>query len=708
MKVVIICLLFVSINSAISSQTVTKTDSLKKVLKLAANKAKVFNELSREELNGSPKEALRYALMALSESQKTNDIMQKGDAYWYIARSYQMLNDYDKCNEYADSAVLVFQKTKNRDSEINCQVLKASTLMLQGKYNESLELFEQTAEKAKKTDAKHVYASILINMGRIHRTRGNFVSALNHFEKSLKIAEEINHVFLMGNAYYFIGATYQDQQNYDVAIENFLLALSIYEKNNFNIQIPYLLISLGSAYQESKNYTEALNHFQEALGYHIASDDRWGLKELYGNIGNVYFELNNLDSAWVYHQKSLDISKEIKDMSGECSALNSLGEVLIQQKKYKTALTYFNSALELNSKVENKFKLAIILYNLGRCYANLDNTDKGLELLHESLHLADSLNVKYERMILNKEISIIYSGLKKFEKALAYYEVYSGLNDSIYKEESHRHFVNMEQKYQSEKQKQEISNLKINNIEQEIIIRKQRSVRNFSILGFIFSVITGLLFYRSYLLKKRANNEKEALLKEIHHRVKNNLQIISSLLSIQSEYDADEKVIGAFLESQSRVKAMALIHQLLYQAENLTKVNFGEYLKQLVSNLSAVFQKPGTSIQTIIHADGYKFDIETSIPLGLIVTELVSNAYKYAFTGKTTGEINISLYPESDKVFLMSVADNGTGLPDGKNPDDFNTLGLRLVKILTGQLDGKFSYKYNHGAVFNVEFTESL
>jgi two-component sensor histidine kinase len=333
---------------------------------------------------------------------------------------------------------------------------------------------------------------------------------------------------------------------------------------------------------------------------------------------------------------------------------------------------------------------------------------KGLDMLKEGLTLADSMNFRYEKMILNKEISHAYSRLENYKKALEHYQQYAEMHDSVYQEQAQRNMVEMEQKFQAEKRNMEISQLRLDNAEKELNIRKQKSVRNLFLACFIFALITGVVVYRSYKRKKKADSEKEALLKEIHHRVKNNLQIISSLLNIQTEYVTDLEVMGAVQESQSRVKAMALIHQLLYQEKNLTRIEFGSYLKQLTSTLSSIFQKPGSQIAVAIHVSDVYFDIETSIPLGLIVTELVSNAYKYAFNGTAEGNIEIDLKPGPDNNHLLMVSDNGPGLPAGTDIHSLKTLGLKLVNILTGQLDGRFSYEYKNGALFMIEFSESI
>ena len=691
----------------VPGQNTIKTDSLKRVLKSSKNKAVVLNELASSYLTVSPREALKYAETALEEAKQKGDNSQLGEAYRISSIAYQSLNNYKRSIEFSDSALALYKRIKDDTGILKCQEVLAATYMLEGNYDTALYLLHTSAERAKQINEKRTYAAILIQTGRIHMVRGNFNEALHNFEKALKIARETNNRYLQGHIYHFKGMVYQDQQKFELAIENYLKALPIFEAENIVTQIPYLLVSLGSALEETKNHKEALHYYTNALKYYRNTNDRWGLNSLYVYIGSVYFEMNNMDSAWTYFNKSLKISEEINEKSAECNALYKLGEILAFRREYSKALKYLDRAMELNSEIDNNYQLVNILYTRGNCYLLMGKIKESLAVLIKGLTLADSLNLKYERMILNKEISSAFAESGDYKKALQYFEAYSELRDSIYQETAHKNLVEMEKKYQSEKQKSEISQLKLDNLEQDRTIGKQKSVRNIFVLAFLFAAITGFLYYRSYVSKRNANREKEVLLKEIHHRVKNNLQIISSLLNIQSEYVNDNKIAGAVQESQSRVQAMALIHQMLYQEKNLTKINFSDYLKQLTSTLASIFQNKDSKVDISIDTPDSWFNIETSIPLGLIVTELVSNAYKYAFKNGHDGKIVILLKHISEKKYNLTISDNGEGLPEGTDILNSNSMGLKLANILTGQLDGLLSYEYNNGAVFNVEFTEN-
>jgi two-component system, sensor histidine kinase PdtaS len=686
------------------SQSSIKIDSLKNELKHARVKSKIYNELANQYMRISPREAMTYVQLAYRHAVDEGDLFQEAEAIRLKAFAYGMYNEYTKSGILADSALIIFKKIKNFEKVTECQYLKASGLMLQGKYNEANELFNLCAEEAKKLKARQLEATIQIQIGRIHRVSGNYDSALACYKEALTIGKEIRNNLIVANAYHHMGIVYQDKQSLEMAIDCHIKALPLFEKENTLTQIPYVYISLGSAYRDSKNYTESLKYLHRASEYLIKLNDRWGLFELNRNLGMTYLDLNMPDSARLYFQYSLGYCREINEKAGESDNLKFLGEILILQKEYSKALVYLQESKQLNDSVGNQLELTNILYDIGRTKVYMGEYVEGLTILKQSLSLADSLDVLYEKMIIHKEISTAYLKLNRPAQALKNFEIYSTLRDSVYKIESNRHFVEMEQKYKSEKQKQEINQLRIDKIEQDVAIRKQRSVRNIFILGFVFASLTGFLFYRSYIIRKKADLEKEALLKEIHHRVKNNLQIISSLLSIQTDSVTDTKVINAVQESQGRVKAMALIHQLLYQNQDLSRIDFGTYLPQLVNALSSIYKKQGTAVNTDIEAANISFDIDLAIPLGLIITELTANAFKYAFNGNETGKLSIRINKRINNEYLLIVSDNGPGLPTGIRVNELNSMGLKLVHILTDQLDGTFEYNYNQGAIFTVKF----
>ncbi len=279
----------------------------------------------------------------------------------------------------------------------------------------------------------------------------------------------------------------------------------------------------------------------------------------------------------------------------------------------------------------------------------------------------------------------------------------------------------------SEQLSESIANFKTREIEKEknlaIQVEKNKSEKAFLISVFI-GVFSSLILIalaitirqRKALSKKnheiekqraeieKRDAEKGLLLKEIHHRVKNNFQIVSSLLEMQSKGIEDEKAKELAIEGKNRVKSMAIIHQRLYQNEELT-IDFNNYIKTLTNEITNMYD-PNNEVNVSINAENHHLDIDTAIPLGLILNELITNAFKYGFSDLEK-KLEVELKKINEEEFVLRVADNGKGVPESFDPLKAKSLGLRLIRRLSKQLQGSMNYSFNNGSVFEVSFLSS-
>ncbi len=201
---------------------------------------------------------------------------------------------------------------------------------------------------------------------------------------------------------------------------------------------------------------------------------------------------------------------------------------------------------------------------------------------------------------------------------------------------------------------------------------------------------------------KASLQEKETLLKEIHHRVKNNLQIISSLLRLQSRHIEDQQAIELVSESQNRVRSMALVHEQLYQSSNLAEVDLQKYIQTLTSNLLRSYSINSCRVHLTIDVEPIALGVDLAIPCGLIINELISNCLKYAFPEHRKGEIRVSLHRKGKKSFILTIRDDGIGLPENLDLHSTDTLGLQLVHRLTKQLGGIVELNCDQGTEFKI------
>ena len=197
--------------------------------------------------------------------------------------------------------------------------------------------------------------------------------------------------------------------------------------------------------------------------------------------------------------------------------------------------------------------------------------------------------------------------------------------------------------------------------------------------------------------------EKIVLLREIHHRVKNNLQIVSSLLNLQAGYITDKKILQVFKESQTRIRSMALIHEKLYQSRDLDKINFSDYIDSLIKDLIKSYRSQITRLNIRSETGMIFLEIDQAILCGLIINELISNSIKHAFKGRAEGEIVVRLSNE-DENYEVIVQDNGIGFPDDFDISTSDSLGLQLVTSLTSQLAGKLEINSDSGTIVKISF----
>lgn len=234
----------------------------------------------------------------------------------------------------------------------------------------------------------------------------------------------------------------------------------------------------------------------------------------------------------------------------------------------------------------------------------------------------------------------------------------------------------------------------------------EASIAKFSVDGKLYFTaivrdVTGRRIQEQQM--RRSLEEKEVLLKEVHHRVKNNLQLISSLLNLQARKSQDRAVSSAIEESQARIRTIALVHELLYRSDDLSRVNFAQYVKKLVANLLQSLCPDG-KIHASIEAEPVELDIDKAVASGLIVNELVTNSLKHAFKADDKGEITVRLKRNQRGECVLSVHDNGCGLAQDIDLIHSQTLGVRLVTNLTRQLNGRVEFLRDSGTTVSVVF----
>ncbi|MEO5681302.1 MAG: sensor histidine kinase [Chitinophagaceae bacterium] len=395
-----------------------------------------------------------------------------------------------------------------------------------------------------------------------------------------------------------------------------------------------------------------------------------------------------------------------------------------------SAKKYYASSLDIYSSTNaNSEVIAIACYDLAKFYVKQGAYKDAAPYINKMLPIAVSSPMIAGIRLLQFKID---SAGGRYSSAIRHLQQYNSMNDSMFNATKSKQIEELQIQYETNKKNsdlvrkdQDISLLKKNSELQKVNLRQAKAFRNIILASALLLVVLLVLAHNRYRLKQRTNieleaqqklinqknvslqqlvNEKDWLVKEIHHRVKNNFHIVMGLLGTQSGYLQSKEAVLAMQESQQRVHAMSLIHQKLYQSENLSAINMPDYIHELVEYLKDSLDTR-RRISFLVHVDRVEMDLSYSVPVGLILNEAITNAIKYGFAGNRTGNIWISLLYTDENKMLLTIADNGAGLPAGFDLEKRDTMGINLMKGLTEDLGGTFLMQNMEGARITIAFT---
>lgn len=398
-----------------------------------------------------------------------------------------------------------------------------------------------------------------------------------------------------------------------------------------------------------------------------------------------------------------------------------------QAERYYTELTKLTSLLHKNNEITTE-----VNYELGQYFLGRQQYGKAGIYFQNALNASEGINT----LSITKDIHLMLyrsdSATGNYLSAMQHLMKHGSLNDSIFNETKSRQIEELQVQYETAKKEKDIEFLNNQNQMQLIRVGQAKKTTNITLAGIALLLIIVGLLYNRYLIKQRSTRkleahqkeldqknsflgtlnaeqnklieEKEWLIREIHHRVKNNLEIIMSLLNTQAKYIDNDAAFIAINDSRRRVQAISLIHQKLYQSENTHSIDMRQYIDELVSYLRDSFDTGGRSV---IEQDveSLKLDVAKATPLGLIINEGIVNAIKYAFPDRQRGIVRISLKYDHPDHLLLKICDNGVGLPPDMEVSKQDSLGFSLMRGLTRQLDGVLNMENNKGLHISIRFS---
>lgn len=588
--------------------------------------------------------------------------------YWHT-------RNLDKALLLANKIFALALSAGNKTWQGRLQITLGAILLRQEKLDAAYTVLQSAKTKLSKRD----WPLLLTQLGYVFERRGQLSKAADYALEGLKLGDSLQDLKTRAMAYSDLSNLFWKQSKFEKGLEYGLQSEAIFKQRGLqDMDYSFTLYIIGNNYLSQKDYPNAQKYFKLAL----AQSNRY---QFYNNLADIYISLN-----------------ELYTLTGD----------------YTKATFNAQQAIKYSTLLDNNF----MLMRSWLCLAKLQNLtnkpDNAIKSLQTCLQVATQnfgdaffLNQVY------KELGKAYSATGDYKNAYAAFTKYDALKDSVFTAEADQRVAKLQTEFDVAKKETTIKTQ-----QQSILQQKRLKWITLAAATLLLMLVVGL--YRTYQNKRKVNTtlqtlnknlenknmlldkrnaENELLLKEIHHRVKNNLEIVSGLLALQAAQINHPSAQAVMQASQNRVLSMGIIHQKLYQKDNLAAIEMKDYFMQLgegiLDTFNAAHRVKITSPMPLI-----ELDVDTAVPIGLIANELLTNALKYAFKENEPGQVNISLTATGTaNELLFRVCDNGIGKPEIVN-DKSTGFGTELVNLLVQQLEGKLTTEINHGTIISIYF----
>ena len=601
------------------------------------------------------------------------------DEKWAIEESLNQANQYDIAGNWKCCQLILANLSKkagqfNPTEKLHLLLAKAAYLTNRQLYDSAkvvASLANLTANKPEWLPEK-TKALLILSYGAL-KTR-NIFAAYSWADSALQLSRKSNDKLLEGKA---------------------LLQMAFCARRNFN-----------------SSARRAFPYYIQAIEAATASADSATLFT-----GNMFyatdnFEVKNWQEGFPYFKNAVAIGTACNNINFTYTLCISVGYTMMQQGLSGEAMTLYKQALALAKQQQLPYYIEHACNEISGTFQEIKQYDSALVYadLAAAVPGVDSFYTNIWELKAG-----IYSDMGNYKAAAAMYAKALTWNDEDFLYRNQNQLSGYEARLKTKEKEQQVEHEKKRSVELEWITAGVAALLMMAAIAF-FLQRRGrkkLSLQNTIIQKQRGQLEdsllqKDMLLKEIHHRVKNNLAVIGSLLELQSSSMEDGKAKAAITEGQNRVRSIALIHQRLYQHENLAAIELSSFVKDMTSEVSGIFKTPGQKINTDIQIPEILLDIDTAVPLGLIMNELLTNSFKYAFTAGTEGFIHISLSSPVPGNYTLEYADSGPGLPVTFDLKKNKSLGLRLIHRLSTQIGGSAVYSSHEGCKFAITFKDAF
>jgi two-component sensor histidine kinase len=685
--------------------------------------------------------AMVYARSAEASSITLKYQRGLGDSYEQISKILHIRKGIDSGKYYAGKAIDIF-KANHCLMELGYAYydLSGYYAIYDSDMDKRIRLVEQSLSEFQQARNNKKEADVHKELGDLKASNGDNSGALSDLRQAVQIYQAIDYPYLQGT-YDLMGYILSGEGDFEQGLKYGLLAVAAAEQvKDTSPQMCTIYNRVGMTYERMKKLQPAYQYYLKSLAIAVKCKDTPSIVILTCNISHDLVKLNRPQQALALLQ-GLTMYPRRDYMEGIVVAGRFLEvyDCLNQGYKGQPYCDQLVKSIEVISK--NYDDLATVYQALIKHYLANRQTEearKYILILH-----ALALRQQLPRIESGTQLSWfkLDSMENNYKSAIIHYQRHKDLEDSMLNERTGRQVRRLELEFETEKKDKDIA-LKEGNIElltnqaqlQQNKLKQANFTRDITLAGLALLLGIIVLLYQFSRSRMRINRklqdqqaeiqktnvslqhlvkEKDWLVKEIHHRVKNNFHIVNGLLAAQTGYLKNEEAINAIGESQHRVQAMSLIHQKLYQSESISAINISDYIRELVDYLSDSFNISKT-IQFKLDIEPVELGLSRCIPLGLILNEAITNAIKYAFRWGQRGVISISLTDGSPndgspghgspRQLLLVVSDNGAGLPPGFDIEARRSMGMTLMQGLSEDMDGTFSIANHNGTEIRIAF----
>ncbi|MBK8851968.1 MAG: sensor histidine kinase [Saprospiraceae bacterium] len=567
-----------------------------------------------------------------------------------------------------------------------------------------------------KQDAMVVQTNLSLTLPYINK--GMYEVADKIILEVFDYARKFKNEKIKADAYLRLGYKEYASGNLDKALAAYFNCFEYYQNKKSNHELGDLVMRMGATYAEMGDCATALKYWETYIAEYIPIKNQLDFSiPIKSNMIDCYIKDKNFKKAKQLSQEVIQSRKESNANKLLSKAYSSLSVLSKLSGQYKPSLYYLDSAIWYAAKFKSQRQLSALHIDRSDVYYMLNKKVNAINDLELALKNAILSNSPILQLQAYDKLAKIYHQMGKNGKAYIYNQKSDSIKDKMFSAEVISSMKNMEKQVALQNSKQQIFLLENQNRLKNQNIIQQKKLSRISTLLLVISGLLLLLFAYWIRVRTRTNrllreknvviekalSENKMLVKEVHHRVKNNLQIVASLIGLQGRFTNDKGVHDAVISIKTRVQAMSLLHQQLYQNEDLRSISIKSYFEDLCESLTSTYSTHVQNIVISAEIESIYLDLDQVVTLGVIVNELIANSIKHAFVNKEKGNIRLSIKSAIDMV-LCEVRDNGVGIPFTHLPEKSSSMGMQLISSFMNKLNAEINIDNANGTVINFTF----